>query len=266
MISSTSNSQVREVIRLQTQAKARNKAGVFVAEGSRIFTEIPKNLIKKAYITVSFHKSIQEDNNKDSSIIRSILNYVQYDIVEDNVFKQMSDTITPQGILAVVRKNECCFEKMMGGHTYIILENLQDPGNLGTIIRTAEGAGVSGVIMNHGTVDIYNSKVVRATMGAIFRVPFMYTDDLKSTIVRLKNEDIRIYAAHLDGKKYYSEPDYNQPSAFVIGNEGNGLSDEISSMADELIIIPMSGKVESLNAANAATILMYEAFRQRGFK
>lgn len=234
-----------------------------MAEGSRIFTEIPIKQIQKAYITVSFYRSIQEDNSNN---IRDILNKVEYEIVEDHVFKQMSDTITPQGILAVVKKNEISLEKILEGHTYIILENIQDPGNLGTILRTAEGAGIAGIIMNRGTVDIYNSKVVRSTMGAIFRVPFMYTDDLKATIGKLKNKGVKIYAAHLEGKKYYSELDYNMASAFMIGNEGNGLSDEISSLADELIVIPMSGKVESLNAANAATILMYEAFRQRGFK
>lgn len=267
MISSTSNSQVKEVIRLQTQAKARNKSGMFIAEGARIFAEIPKEQIYKAYVTVSFYNSMQKNNgNNNTDSITDMLENVEYELVDDNVFKQMSDTITPQGILAVVRKTETSLEQISGGHTYIILENLQDPGNLGTILRTAEGAGISGVIMNRGTVDIYNSKVVRSTMGAIFRVPFMYTDDLKATIVQLKNKGIKIYAAHLGGNKYYSEPDYNKASAFMIGNEGKGLSNEICSLADELIVIPMSGKVESLNAANAATILMYEAFRQRGFK
>jgi TrmH family RNA methyltransferase len=262
MISSTSNSQVREIIRLQTQAKARKKAGVFVVEGSRIFTEIPENRLHKAYVSASFYDSIKDISCK----IMTILDKVDYEIVEDSVFKQMSDTVTPQGILAIVNKRELNIQDISEGSTYIILENLQDPGNLGTILRTAEGAGISGIIMNRGTVDIYNSKVVRSTMGAIFRVPFMYSDNIDATVQQLKNSGVKIYAAHLNGKKIYNQPDYSQPSAFMIGNEGNGLSEELSSLADELIIIPMAGKVESLNAANAATILMYEAFRQRGFK
>lgn len=263
MISSTSNSQVREVMKLQSQTKARNKAGMFVVEGSRLFAEIPVDRIHKVYVSESFYENVEEGCQED---IAGILENVDYELVTDTVFKQMSDTITPQGILAVVHKKEVCLEEILGGHTYLVLENLQDPGNLGTILRTAEGASIDGIIMNRGTVDIYNSKVVRSTMGAIFRVPFMYTDNLKETIGILKKKKIKIYAAHLEGKKNYSESDYTQKSAFLIGNEGNGLSDEISRLADELIIIPMAGKVESLNAANAATILMYEAFRQRGFK
>lgn len=262
MISSTSNAQVREIIKLQTQAKARNKSGMFVAEGVRIFTEIPMDRIHKVYVTVSFYEGIQEEKNQK---IAEKLSQSDHEVVDDHVFKQMSDTVTPQGILAVVKKQEAQLAELYGGHTYLILENLQDPGNLGTILRTAEGAAVDGIIMNRGTVDIYNSKVVRSTMGAIFRVPFLYTDNLKATIEELKRNGIRIYAAHLEGRQFYSEPDYTRPSAFMIGNEGNGLSDELSRLADELIIIPMAGRVESLNAANAAAILMYEAFRQRGF-
>ena len=147
----------------------------------------------------------------------------------------------------------------------IFLENIQDPGNLGTILRTAEGAGIDGIIMNKGTVDIYNPKVVRSTMGSIFRVPFMYCDDIMGKVDELKKSGVKVYAAALGGTRNYSEPDYTRPSAFAIGNEGNGLTDEMINAADERIKIPMLGKVESLNAANAAGILMYEAFRQKGF-
>ena len=259
MISSTSNSQVKEIVKLLSNARARNKSGTFVVEGIRMFVEIPDDRHVKTYVSKSFLDDVSGDVEK------LILNR-SYEVVDDNVFKQMSDTITPQGIMSIVKKNDTVIQDILGGRTYIILENLQDPGNLGTILRTAEGAGVAGIIMNRGTVDIFNPKVVRSTMGAIFRVPFVYVDDFDNAVKDMKQQGIKIYAAHLDGKTTYSDADYTKASAFMIGNEGNGLTEQAAALADELIIIPMAGKVESLNAANAATILMYEAFRQKGFK
>lgn len=258
MISSTSNSQIKNIIKLQTQAKMRNKEGQFVVEGVRMFTEIPENRIVKIYVSAGLLESIPDE-------IKEIISRNECEVVDDNVFKQISDTVTPQGILCIVNKSEVTLADINNKKTYIILENLQDPGNLGTILRTSEGAGIDAVIMNKGTVDIYNPKVVRSTMGAIFRVPFFYADDIFETVRKMKSVGVKVYAAHLNGNKYYSEPDYKNPSAFLIGNEGNGLTEELTVAADELIKIPMCGKVESLNAANAATILMYEAFRQKGF-
>jgi TrmH family RNA methyltransferase len=133
---------------------------------------------------------------------------------------------------------------------------------MGTILRTAEGAGVTGIIMNRGTVDPYNPKVIRSTMGAAFRLPFVIVDDLAEAIDQMKRCGVTVYAAHLDGKVFY-EYDYKGGTAFLIGNEGNGLTKEISDKADQLIQIPMKGQVESLNAAIASTVLMYEVMRQR---
>ena len=144
----------------------------------------------------------------------------------------------------------------------MVLDNLQDPGNLGTIVRTAEGAGVTGVIMSKETVDIYNPKVIRSTMGSIYRMPFYYADDIFETVEELQKRGIKVYAAHLQGEGFY-EKDYRTGTAFLVGNEGNGLTDRITGMADEKIRIPMMGKVESLNAAIAATLMAYEALRQR---
>lgn len=262
MITSTANSQIKNVMKLQTQTKARNKAGQFIVEGIRMCVEIPKDRIVKMYISESFYNN---SNNSSNDNIKQLTADTDYELVEDNVFKQMSDTVTPQGILAIVNKKEACFEDILDRKTYLVLENIQDPGNLGTILRTAEGAGIDGIIMNKGTVDIYNPKVVRSTMGSIFRVPFMYCDDIMGKVDELKKSGVKVYAAALGGTRNYSEPDYTKPSAFAIGNEGNGLTDEMINAADERIKIPMLGKVESLNAANAAGILMYEAFRQKGF-
>ena len=146
----------------------------------------------------------------------------------------------------------------------MILEDLQDPGNLGTILRTGEGAGVTGIILSKNSVDIYNPKVIRSTMGSVYRMPFYYTSSIQEEILPwLREKKITGYAAHLEGKNSYDQEDYTKGTAFFIGNEGNGLSRELSQKADIWIRIPMEGQVESLNAAMASGILMYEASRQR---
>ena len=145
----------------------------------------------------------------------------------------------------------------------VILENLQDPGNLGTILRTAEAAGASGVLLCQGSADIYNPKVTRSTMGSIFRVPFVYTDDLQEPILSLKKQGVRVLAAHLKGSVDLYEESLISPSAIMIGNESRGLTDAAASLADQAIRISMSGSVESLNAAVAAAVCMFEARRQR---
>ena len=131
------------------------------------------------------------------------------------------------------------------------------------MLRTGEGAGITGVVMNQTTVDLFNPKTIRSTMGSIYRVPFYVTKDLPATIGKLKKEQVKLYAAHLKGTMQYDEPDYRGRTAFLIGNEGNGLSDEIAGLADSYIKIPMEGQVESLNAAISASLLMYETNRQR---
>lgn len=145
----------------------------------------------------------------------------------------------------------------------LIVEGIQDPGNLGTMIRTGEGAGVTGVIMDKSTVDIFHPKVIRATMGSIYRMPFYSASDLAGTVGQLKERGISLYAAHLAGDMAYDEPDYTGPVGFLVGNEGKGLSPQAAGLADAYVRIPMEGSVESLNAAVAAALLMYEANRQR---
>ena len=187
------------------------------------------------------------------------------EIVGDSVFKQISDTQTPQGIMAVIEMPHYELADLLDGDSthLLILESIQDPGNLGTMLRTGEGAGITGVIMNSQTVDLYNPKTVRSTMGSLYRMPYYISDDLEGTINLLKEKGVKLYAAHLKGTLSYDEPEYTRACGFMIGNEGNGLSDQIADMADTYIKIPMEGKVESLNAAISATLLMYECNRQR---
>ena len=187
-------------------------------------------------------------------------------MVKDSVFAQMSDTLTPQGVLTVVRQYHYTMEELMGEKEhplFLVLEDLQDPGNMGTIFRTAEGAGVDGIFMSANCVDIYNPKTIRSTMGSIYRVPFVIAPDLEEVFAWFKKQRVRSYAAHLKGKGWYDEESYTGGTAFLIGNEGNGLTDATAGQADCLIKIPMKGQLESLNAGVAAAILMYEASRQR---
>lgn len=262
MITSHSNKSVREVIQLNQKAKARNRQGLFVVEGIKMFAEAPEDRIDRVYIAERAEAGLR-------SAYGDKLNRLSAEIVSDDVFDKMSDTQTPQGILCLVRQFQYGIEDLLAaGHDkkhalFILLEDLQDPGNLGTIFRTGEGAGVDGIIMSRQTVDIYNPKTIRSTMGSVYRVPFLYTDDLCETIRTLQKKDINVYAAHLDGMKYYDEYDYRRGTAFLIGNEGNGLRKETAGCADEYLRIPMEGSVESLNAAVASSILLYEAHRQR---
>ena len=192
---------------------------------------------------------------------------VEPEVVSDEVFARMSDTQSPQGVLAVLKQPGYTLEQILDGGKkaplLLLLEHLQDPGNLGTILRSAEGAGVSGVILSADSVDLFNPKVVRSTMGAIFRLPFFYAENFSQTICEIKKKGIRIFAADLEGSRDYDLEDYTAPSAFLIGNESRGLSEEAKALADRRIFIPMEGKLESLNAAVSAAVLVYEGARQR---
>ena len=143
------------------------------------------------------------------------------------------------------------------------MEDIQDPGNLGTIFRTAEAAGISHIFMNKTCTDIFSPKAVRSTMGSLFRVSFSIHEELKSICTMLKKRAVRIYAMHLSGENVFYQEDFRCPSAFMLGNEGNGLSEDLTKLSDQLIRIPMQGQIESLNVATTASILMYEVYRQR---
>jgi TrmH family RNA methyltransferase len=177
----------------------------------------------------------------------------------------MSDTQTPQGILTVLTRPRYDLQELLQvkNPLFVLLEDLQDPGNLGTIVRTGEGAGVTAILMTRGTVDLYNPKTIRATMGSVYRVPCVYVDSVEDTIKSLHNAGVKTYAAHLEGETYYDSFSFREGTAFLIGNEGNGLTDEAADAASCRVHIPMEGQIESLNAAMAAGILMFEASRQR---
>lgn len=260
MITSTANQKVKRLVNLKKKRKARDGEGVFLAEGVRMFREVPTDRLAEIYVTEEFYK-----REKDLTDQKSRESGTGIEVLSEEVFSYVSDTKTPQGVLCVIRQMNCDIYAV-GADTpplFLLLDNLQDPGNMGTILRTAEAAGVTGILMSSDCVDVYNPKVIRATMGSVFRVPFCYVDDVQEAILEMKARGVNTYAAHLEGSRSYDEKDYRKPTAFFIGNEGNGLRREVAEMADSYIRIPMCGEVESLNAAVAAAVLMFEAGRQR---
>lgn len=257
MITSSSSAKLKMIRQLNTKTKARREAGCFVLEGKKLFEETPPSLRRGVFMSESFVKENPEIY---------VAGECDTEIVADRLFASVCDTKTPQGILTVAafpKWNLADLTEGPGEPLILVLESVQDPGNVGTIIRTGEGAGVTGILLGEGCADLYSPKVIRATMGSIFRVPTVRAADLSAAIRKLGAYGVRSFAAHLDGKNEYTEEDYRKGTAFFIGNEGNGLSDELTDEADCLIRIPMEGRVESLNASVAASLLMYEARRQR---
>lgn len=290
-ITSTGNKLIREVRDLEKKARARRESGLFIAEGERLCSEIPASYIERIFVTDDYDGRLPEFTGEVPHDVQSVQTRTEAGSnaaqasghqlrspgtseqrnrvsqrapkifqVPRELMEHMSDTKNSQGILAVVRQKKYT---ELPGDFFLILDTLQDPGNMGTIFRTAEAAGVDGILMNRDCVDVYSPKVVRATMGAMFRMPFMVSDDLPAEIQRMKSQGVQVYAAHLRGTKNHWDFDYRQPTAFMIGNEGNGLQDAIADLADTCLRIPMMGHTESLNAGVAASVLMYEALRQR---
>lgn len=256
MITSTSNTQVKRLLQLQRKSKARNEEQIFLVEGLRMFLEVPAERVQKVYISETLYNKKEQELNLDRFSV---------EILSDTVFQYVSDTKTPQGILCIVQQKKYDIDELLKLENphFIVLDNLQDPGNLGTIVRTAEGAGVNAVFLSRESVDIYNPKTIRSTMGSIYRMPVIYVDNLLQLLSLFRQKGIKSYAAHLNGEKSYDKENYQSGTAILIGNEGNGLRDEVASLADVWVQIPMQGQVESLNAAIAASILMFEVYRQR---
>ena len=251
--------EFREISEWQKRPGARKRDGIFVVEGIRMCSEIPDARIERAVMTESFRKAHPEIAERLGGQPGRLW------MAEESEFQRISDTRTPQGVLAAVRMETRTEDEVLSDPrgVYIFLERLQDPGNLGTIVRTAEAAGASGILMSPDCCDVYNPKVVRSTMGSVFRVPFAVSEDLTASAEKVKRMGGHVYAAHLKGSVSYTVPDYRELSVFLIGNEAEGLTEALASASDQRIRIPMSGQVESLNASLAAAVLLYEADRQR---
>lgn len=276
-LTSVNNDRVKDITKLIKSAKRRRESRSFVAEGIRLVSEVPPEKLISLYIEETFYEKLDKSQDYDESdfergfrdrimaLIKAAEEKESFFLVNDAVMYKLSDTETPQGILAVVEMKDMEAENLLTDDDMpfiIVMDGLQDPGNMGTIIRTAEGAGVTGILISSDSVDPYSPKVVRATMGALFRMKLCISTDLKEDISLLKEKGITVFGTHLSGKEFYDE-DFRIPSAFLIGNEGKGLKDDVAETADRLLRIPMKGRVESLNAGVSAAVVMYEVLRQR---
>ena len=256
----TGSAEVRQLFKF---SKVGTIAGCYVLDGVIKSNSKVRIIRDSAVLYDGVINSIQREKDTVKEVLKD--SKVRVEELTDTVFAHASDTKTPQGILCVVEQMNHEINELTSAKCPLImvLDHLQDPGNLGTILRTAEGAGVTGILMDRECVDVYNPKTIRSTMGSIYRMPFVYVEDLGKGIQDLKDKGITTYAAHLEGTNSYDEEDLTNPCAFLIGNEGNGLRREIADMADCYVKIPMLGQVESLNAAIASSVLMFEAARQR---
>lgn len=257
IITSKDNENIKSIKKLK-ERKYRDLNNEYIIEGVKILKEAiqEKAVIKKIVIC----EECLANNIIDEKLLYEI---AKYDClyVSKKIFEGLTDVSKPQGILAVVEKNN---KKDINYNEDIIvaLDGLQDPGNLGTILRTLDSANLSQVIVSKDTVDAYNPKVVRSTMGAIFRVNIVEAENLKETLKEMKRHKYKVMCTDLTASKNIYEIDYNK-KILVIGNEANGISKELLDMTDEKIIIPMLGKTESLNASVATSIIVYEYVRRK---
>jgi TrmH family RNA methyltransferase len=270
-ITSKDNKLVREVKQL-TLKKFRDQLGRFLVEGPVLISEAINNDAEvKAVFYCDALLSGSDDGEDSSRALIQMLTKLDIPVyeVEHRLFLSLSDTVTPQGILAVVARRELSsrtfFARDPSG-SVIVLDRLQDPGNLGTILRTADAAGFLGVLILKGSGDIYAPKVVRATAGSLFRVPVLFTDTPEETLTLLREYEKKILCTSPKAEQAYFDIRMDDGVAIVIGNEASGACEAFVRQCDALVSIPMAGTVESLNAAISAGILMYESVRQKAQK
>ena len=238
-ITSISNQLIKDIYQLK-QKKYRNQTRQFMIEGLHLVEEAYKNKVLKIVLS-------------NDELLLNKFTDVRTILVNNQIIEKLSNTTTPQNVLGVVDIIENKFELV---DKYLILDGVNDPGNLGTIIRTSLALGVNHLILSNNTVDIYNDKVIRATQGAIFKANIFYTD-LEDIYKKLKQNNIKIITTSLEANKTLNDLERIDKFAIVVGNEANGISNVSKEYADELIIIPMKNNIESLNVGIASGIILY---------
>ncbi len=258
VISSKDNEFIKHIKKLKDK-KYRDINKEFIIEGIKLIKEAIEEKAQIKQIVIC-------DNCQNTDIIPKDLMYeiAKYECiyVTEKIFSSITDVNTPQGILAIIGRNN---EEAQIDYTQdiiVALDDIQDPGNLGTILRTIDSIGLNQILVSKGTADSYNPKVVRSTMGAIFRVKIIECEDLEKTLKEVKKQKYELVITSLQTKNSIYDIDYNK-KVIVIGNEGNGVSQNIQNIADEKVKIPMLGKTESLNASVATGIVLYEYVRQK---
>lgn len=254
-ITSKDNSLIKKISKLNKSSKFRKELGLFVAEGLRVCEDamLSDTCIEHLLFTESAL-------NKYSEVVNKLISYANSSyLVSNTVFNSICDTKSPQGVLCVIKTldKHSLFDKIKYNGKLLALDNVQDPTNLGTILRTAEAVGIDGIVLSADCCDIYSPKVIRGSMGAVFRVPYITVNKISDFIK--DNRQIYCYASvvHKNAEKI-NNVNFNTPCLVAIGNEGNGLKEETISLCNKSITIPMNGRAESLNAAVAASIIMWE--------
>lgn len=257
-LTSKDNSNIKNTIKLKKSAKFRRETGLFIAEGLRVCVDA---MISGAEIQILF---VTEDAvKKNSEKFEALSEYAQKTFVlSPQLFALISDTETPQGFLCVIKALDKIsqFDTIKNSGKLLALDNIQDPNNLGTILRSAEAFGVSGIVISKCSCDIYNPKVVRGSMGAVFRLPFVICPSIAEYII--SNPQCNSFAAVVDSDAVsVIDTKFESPCIVAIGNEGNGLLPETINACKNKITIPMDGKAESLNASVAASIIIWEMIK-----
>ncbi len=258
LITSKDNDTIKFLKKLKDK-KYRDQENAYIIEGAKLIKEAIQENIKIKMVILC--DGCSAENAIDSDLKYEIAKY-ECICVSEKIFLGLTNVVNPQGILAVVEKNNNTNEIDYNDNLFLILDDLQDPGNMGTILRTADSINLKQIIVSKGSADVYNPKVVRSTMGAIFRIKVIESDDLSKTIKEMKKHKIKVAATSLQTDKSIYDINYEK-TAIVIGNEANGVSDKVLETVDEKIKIPMAGKTESLNASVATAIVLYEAVRQK---
>lgn len=257
-IESKNNILFKDLKKLKDKKKYREEKKQYIIEGFRFVKEAIKAnaYLESIIITENFY-------NKEKIFIDSINEQgLKIIIMSKILLDELCDTENPQGIIGVVQINDKILKE---GNTVILVDKVQDPGNMGTIIRTAHAVGARGIITTKGTVDIYNDKVLRSSMGSIFYVPVIEDYDLE-IVKNLKNQGYKLLVSSLQGKNNFFEEKLTGNIIIAVGNEGNGVSDEVYEISDIKVKIPMPGNSESLNVAIATSVMMYEKLRQDSIK
>lgn len=258
LITSRSNSTIVKIGKLINK-KARNEEQLFICNGIKLFEEAVNCNVDIAYIVINNNSKFSE--NVILKLKKCIKNYTKVICVTESVFEKVTDEKSPQGIVTVCKllNNITTNFTFVENEKIMMLESVRDPGNVGTIIRNAAAFGIDTLILSSDCADVYSSKTVRAAMGAIFKVKIYVVDNFSNVILDLKNNGRKVMTAALTKKsRILSKNSLNQTDVIIIGNEGHGASDEVIGLCDETILIPMAENTESLNAAIAAAIFMWE--------
>lgn len=263
-IESINNPRITEWNHLKTK-KGREKQGLYLIEGTKLIVEALQSGQEIETLILSEHHEVTEELEQlllaDSLVIETIY-------VSDAIITKLSDTVTPQGIIAVIRKSAATVKELLEIEQplFLIIDQIQDPGNLGAMIRSADAAGIDGIIIGQDSVELYNSKVIRSAMGSIFHLPIVTDIDLDKVLDGLKNKGVIIYGTSPHANHIYYDLPLKENIAIIIGNEAKGLSESRIEMVDEMMRIPIVGRAESLNAAMATSIILYEHVRQQQLK